>query len=162
MTDDLFSETFHKMLEPVLAEHGFRRIVPPHDWMAPTQLFESQNRWFGASWDRRDRYLEVSLGRLFCYRDVMRRAIIQGPYTHHVDCGMDEDVAQFMATQLAHVAASLPSAVETFNARIDESLRTIRASVGATAKNRRIVAEHLARIGDPLSVAEWTGCRIIE
>jgi len=75
---------------------------------------------------------------------------------------MDEDVAQFMATQLAHVAASLPSAVETFNARIDESLRTIRASVGATAKNRRIVAEHLARIGDPLSVAEWTGCRIIE
>ena len=160
MTEDLFSEAFHNILEPVLAGYEFRRILPPHGWMAPSQLFESQNRWFGASWDRRDRYLEVSLGTLFRYRDVMPRVIIQGPYSHHVDC-RDEDIAQFMATQLAHVAASLPSAVESFHAQIDESVRAMRTSVGATAKSRRILAEHLARVGNPISVAEWTGCRII-
>ena len=161
MTKDRFSEAFHKLLKPVLAGLGFRRILPPHGWTAPAELFESHNRWFGSSWDWRDAYLEVSLGRLFQYRDVNPRVIIQGPYSLNVVCG-EQEVAQFLDTQLSHVAASLPSAVESFDAKISESLRAMRTPpVGATTKGRRIVAEHLARVGDPLSLTEWTGCQII-
>ena len=162
VTKNLFTEAFHNLLAPVLAQHGFRRILPPRGWMAPAELFESHDRWFGTSWDWRDASLEASLGRLFQYRDVMPRVVIQGPYSRDVVC-REQEVAQFLDTQLSHIAASLPSALASFDARLDESLRAVRnPPVGATAKGRRILAEHLARVGEPLSLAEWTGCRIIE
>lgn len=161
MTKKAFSEAFHELLEPVLVGQGFRRVLPPDGWMAPTELFESHNRWFGASWDWRDRYLEVSLGRLFQYRDVLPRVIIQGPYSLNVDCG-EQAVAECLARHLSQVAALLPMAVASFDAKLDESLRAARIPpTGSTTKARRIVAEHLAQLGNPLTITEWKGCRTI-
>jgi len=157
-----FSEAFHELPQPVLAEQGFRRVLPPRGWFAPAKLFESQNRWFGASWDWRDRVLDVDLGRLFQYHDVFPRVIIQGPMKHFRVASSEQAVDEFVVRQLSEVAALLPAALESFDAKLDESLREARTlPTGSNKKTRRIFAEHLSRIDKPLRIAEWTGCRII-
>jgi hypothetical protein len=39
--------------------------------------------WFGASWDWRDQYLEINLGHLYWFKDVMPRVIILGNYSSY-------------------------------------------------------------------------------
>ena len=116
--------------------------------MVPAQLFESQNRWFTAGWDWRDRVLDVKLGRLLQYHDVFPSVIIQGPVKYFRVASSEQAVDEFLVRQLSEVAALLPAAVESFDAKLDESLREARTLLAGSKKNdRRMFAEHMSRIG---------------
>jgi len=161
VSKELFARAFQESVAPVLAAYGFRQVLPPDGWMAPEKLFECRNRWFRASWDWRDRYLETTLGRLFRYRDVLPSVIVVGPYSRSVDC-KDEDVERFLTSQLAHVGLELPAALEQFDAELSASLQAARTPPrDATTKARRAFAEYVVRIGEPLTLDEWKGGRII-
>jgi hypothetical protein len=145
----------------VLATLGFREVQPPDGWIAPARLFECQDRWFGASWDWRDLYLEIALGRLFRFRDVLPRVIVRGPYCHNVDC-KDQDVERFLTVQLTSVGQALPSALEQFDAQLSAALQADRIPPkDATKQGRRVFAEYAIRIGDPLTLEEWKGSRVV-
>ena len=77
---------FHKLidlgLKPELCELGFVE-VNLNGCMKPEVLFNKGKIWFGASWDYRDMYLEISLGHLYWFKDVMPRVIILGGYASY-------------------------------------------------------------------------------
>src|SRR5215470_1060895 len=130
--------------------------------MAPEKLYECRNRWFRSSWDWRDQYLETTLGLLFRYHDALPRVIVLGPYSHSADC-KTEDVEGFLTTELACVGLELPSALEQFDVQLSASLQAARTPPrDATKKARRIFAEYVVRIGEPLTLEQWKGSRIID
>jgi hypothetical protein len=160
MSQAEFERTFKRVLGPPLRAHGFREVVPPEGWIAPMKLFELNDRWFGASWDWRDRYLEVALGRLFRYGDVLPRVIVRGPYRRDTLCG-NQDAEEFLTKQFADVSHELPGILERFDEQLPVALRAdVIPREGATADERRWLGEHVRRIGHPLTLEEWKGSRI--
>lgn len=157
----LFERTFEQTVAPVLFGLGFREVRPPHDWIAPTKLFESENRWFGASWDPRELYLDVALGQLFRFRDVLPRAIVRGHYRHSASC-TTENTEGFLANHLMQIAQEIPAALERFEARVVEALETDRTpSEHATRRERRVFREYRVRVGDPIDLKSWSGSQIL-
>ena len=51
--------------------------------MRPEILYRNGDLWFGTSWDWRDRILDVNLGQLHWFKDVMPRVIILGNYSNY-------------------------------------------------------------------------------
>lgn len=156
-----FETTFARLVEPVLFGLGFREVRPPVGWMAPAKLYEFENKWFGASWDWRDQYLEVRLGRLFRFRDVGPRAIVRGHYHHDADC-TDESTEDFLTKHLMRVGQDVPMALEEFDERLaaaHEAEQTLPE--GATKKDRRLFAECAVRLGGPIALEDWIGSRVI-
>ena len=155
-----FERIFKRVLAQPLGTLGFREVVPPDGWIAPMKLFESNNRWFGASWDWRDRYLEVALGRLFRYGDVLPRVIVRGPYRRDTSGG-NQDAEEFLTKEFTVVSEEIPGILDRFEEQLPAALRAdVAPREDATADERRWLAEHIRRIGDPLTLEEWKGARV--
>ena len=79
-SEKIFEDIFKKELELILLEFGFSRYRLPKGWIQPTFLYKhnSNNIWFGCSWDWRDFYFEAELGGLYRFKDVLPRVIICG------------------------------------------------------------------------------------
>ena len=77
-----FEKEFNTILKPVLVKLRFVEIKLKN-CMCPEFLFNKDRLWFSMSWDWRDRYLEVSLGHLFWFRDVMKRVVVIGDYSNY-------------------------------------------------------------------------------
>ena len=77
-SDKIFEKEAVRILQPKLISLGFERIKIKENWIYPTFLYEHDDIWFGTSWDWRDNYIEIDLGRLFFFKDVLPRAIIIG------------------------------------------------------------------------------------
>src|SRR5215470_18031625 len=114
MMDDEFVAAVVEIVLPVLEPHGFQRIEEPDGWITPGVLFESRNRWFGASYDWRDLYLDACLGRLFLFRDVMPRVIVRGPLSV-AETNTGEPEADFLRKVLGRIAVRLPEVLEHFD-----------------------------------------------
>ena len=161
MSTAVFEATFGRSVKPVLLGLGFREVRPPDGWIAPAKLLECDKRWFGASWDSREKYLEVALGGLFEFRDVLPRAIVRGHYHHNADC-LDENVQDFLTNHLTRVGQEIPKALDQFEKRLASALEADRVpSEGATRKLRRVFADYVVRIGDPITLEEWIGSQVI-
>jgi hypothetical protein len=74
-----FCQALDRTLKPKLESLGFKE-VSFRTCIQPEFLFNRAELWFGASFDPKDRYLSVDLGRLFWFKDVMRRVIVLGDY----------------------------------------------------------------------------------
>ena len=72
---------FECFLAPTLAQLQFEE-VRLKDCMRPEFLFRRDRTWFSLSWDWRDQYLDVCLGHLHWFRDVMPRVVVIGDYSH--------------------------------------------------------------------------------
>lgn len=82
MAQNTFEDKFKIILEPVLKDLGFVKVVL-NGCMRPQFLFNKERLWFSLSWDWRDRYLDVSLGHLFWFKDVMERVVVIGDYSNY-------------------------------------------------------------------------------
>ena len=82
MNKSEYNITINKVLKPTLIDFGFEE-VRLKDCMKPEVLYRRKNLWFGTSWDWRDRYLEVNLGHLHWFKDVMPRVIVLGDYSSY-------------------------------------------------------------------------------
>ena len=79
---------YQKLIElelvPKLIELGFKEVIL-ENCMSREVLFQNERLWFGTSWDWRDMYLEVDLGHLYWFKDVMPRVIILGSYNNYIE-----------------------------------------------------------------------------
>src|SRR4051812_33332382 len=114
MREAEFIAAVDEVVLPVLGPHGFQRVETPDGWIAPTVLFESRNRWFGASWDWRDQYLDANLGRLFLFQDVLPRVIVRGPLSV-AETNSGEGASGFVRGALRRLAGRLPEILEHFD-----------------------------------------------
>jgi len=149
-----FEAAVGEIVVPVLAPHGFQRIEEPDGWMAPAVLFESRNRWFGASWDFRDQWVEACLGRLFLFRDVLPRVIVRGPLSvSETNAGQAND--DFVRAVLGRVAARLPDALERFDELYSPSIEMSELT-GSPDKGVRKAAREFSRfLGSEITLEEW-------
>lgn len=126
---DTFDQNFRKILIPILKDLGFNR-VELKGCMCPEYLFNNGTVWFSLSWDWRDQYLDISLGKLFWFKDVMKRVVVIGDYsnyegtiTHSAMATLGSDVAIFET-----VALSLKDALQTYNEKYVEIYHDFRVS----------------------------------
>jgi hypothetical protein len=116
-TDSIAAAAFEKILRPTLERLEFREITLK-DCMRPEYLFHRDRSWFALSWDWKDQYLEVCLGRLFWFRDVMPRVVVIGDYSHWdgaITWSAIRSGSDFEAVY-GRIGSSLPNAVSRVEA----------------------------------------------
>jgi len=126
-----FEENFKEILEPVLIELDFEQIKL-QGCMCPEYLFTNESIWFSLSWDWRDRYLDVSLGKLYWFKDVMERIVVIGDYSSYerrittsaMDCLENENEV------FTIIASTLKNALQTYNEKYDDIYENYRVSRG--------------------------------
>ena len=154
MMEDEFRALVEKVLLPVLEPHGFQFVTEPDGWITPAVLLESRNRWFGASWDFRDRYLDACLGRLFLFRDVMPRVIVRGPLSvAETNDGEDDDA--FVRKALERIAHRLPEVLERFDELYPPSIAMSESTASPTKAVRKAAREYLRFLGREVTLEEW-------
>ncbi len=79
-----YQKIIKKNLQPKLKQLGFKEIKLK-DCMRPEVLYNKERIWFGSSWDYRDQYLDLSLGHLYWFKDVMPRVIVLGNYKSYTN-----------------------------------------------------------------------------
>jgi hypothetical protein len=115
-----FSKLIDAKLKPKLMAIGFQEMFL-EDCIHPEVLYNKGRLWFGASWDYRDRYLEINLGHLYWFKDVMLRVIILGDYSSYYSkisqCSLDE--VNGLAVVVDTINNTIESAIEIYNKKYD-------------------------------------------
>ncbi len=152
-SDDVFQQEVQRILQPKLLSFGFERIKIKDHWIYPTFLYEHNDIWFGTSWDWRDNYLEVDLGRLFFFKDVLPRAIIVG--TINIDEMLSSESKQFEGYEkyfqgiFTKIVEDLDEKVRLFDVQYPKAFEQktkIDENFSKKEKQyRRIFVEHLGK-----------------
>ena len=77
-----YQKIVDRVLLPKLLKLGFREVVLK-DCMRSEVLLRKDDLWLGTSWDYRDGYLNLDLGPLYWFADVMPRVVVVGEYSSH-------------------------------------------------------------------------------
>ena len=135
-------ESFGQMLEPMLVERGFERIVLK-SCMCPEELWRKGRLWFSCSFDWRDQDLDICLGHLYWFRDVMPRVIILGEYSSFVDFDPYERFkTDGLDGALSLVRDSFDRALEIYRACYEDLLQA-----KLQPKKEKYVKEYLMALG---------------
>lgn len=120
---------FRLLLAPTLAELHFEELKL-EGCMHPEFLFRRDRICFSLSWDWRDRYLDVCLGRLFWFRDVMPRIVVIGDFSYwdsEVTWNAIGSKSDF-DTVFARIRDSIPAAVDCVEVEYPNVLESFRKS----------------------------------
>jgi len=152
-SDEVFKNEVKNNFQPKLFSLGFERIKIEENWIYPTFLYEHNDIWFGTSWDWRDNYIEIDLGRLFFFKDVLPRVIIIG--TINIDEMLSNESKQFEGYEkyfqsiFGKVAVSLDEKIRLFDVQYPEAFeQKTRIDENSSEKEkqyRRIFVEHLGK-----------------
>src|SRR5215470_1054931 len=154
MREPDFAALVEEVIFPVLEPHGFTRVTTPDGWIAPDVLLESQNRWFGASWDWRDRYLDAQMGRLFLFRDVLPRVIVRGPLSVAETDDRESD-PDFTRSALGRVAHRLPEVLARFDELYPKSIGMSESTASPQRTVRKAAREYVRFLGREITLDEW-------
>jgi hypothetical protein len=136
-------------LKPTLIKHGFVEVKLT-GCMRPEVLYQKNNLWFGTSWDRRDQYLELDLGHLYWFRDVMPRVIVLGNYSAY--CREIDSIKSSDDNYLVNVAdtvvSTLQNAISVYTERYEQILS------GHLEKKSKYANVFLKHLGNEVSDAE--------
>ncbi len=121
---------YHKIideyLKPALIEYSFEE-VRLKDCMKDEVLYQNNRLWFGTSWDWRDRYLDLNLGHLYWFKDVIPRLIVVGNYSSY--CNEVQNIPESDENYLVKVAKSisstLPDAIAVYEERYEKILSAL-------------------------------------
>ena len=118
-----YHKTIDKYLKPTLNEFGFEE-VRLKDCMKEEVLYRKNRLWFGTSWDWRDRYLDVDLGHLYWFKDVMPRFIVVGNYSSYSKeiQNISESDENYLVKVANAIASTLPSAIAVYEERYEKIL----------------------------------------
>ena len=151
--DDIFEQEVKRILQPILFSLGFERIKIKENWIYPTFLYEHNNMWFGTSWDWRDNYLEIDLGRLFFFKDVLPKVIIIG--TINIGEMLSGESKQFEGYEkyfqgiFTKVGASLDEKVRLFDVQYPEVFeRKTKIDESSSKKERQYRRAFIERLGN--------------
>jgi len=129
MGDKSFDKKVREIVQPKLKELGFKRVKLDR-CMCPEFLYRNDRLWFSLSWDWRDRYFEVSLGRLHWFKDVMERFVVIGDY-ENFDNRITPSAIDNLggeAETLKIIASSLENAVSQCETDYERILQDYRVS----------------------------------
>jgi len=126
---DLFEKNFRRIVEPYLKELGFNKVTLKN-CMHPQFLFNKERLWFSLSWDFRDSYLDVNLGHLFWFRDVMERVEVIGDYSNYESQITPSAIGQIGSDQKVFkiIVQSLKNAIIKYENNYDEIFQNFRIS----------------------------------
>ena len=118
-----FQRLMAEVAGPKLDALGFQEVLLK-DCMHPEVLFSRDRIWFGASWDYRDQYLEVELGHLYWFKDVMPRVIVLGDYGSYTPeiKKLKRDGEQYLIRVAETIRDTFETALSIFEERYDEVL----------------------------------------
>ncbi len=157
--NDVFQKKVKQILQPKLFSLGFDRIEIKDHWIYPTFLYEHNDIWFGTSWDWRDNYLEVDLGRLFFFKDVLPRVIIIG--TIDIDDMLSsnptasEGYEKYFQEIFTKVAESLDEKIKMFDAQYPEAFeRKTKINDKSSKKERQYRKIFLQHLGKQMKKAD--------
>jgi len=129
MTTTNFDSDFKRILTSELTRAGFKR-VKLQSCMCPEYLYNRDRLWFSISWDLRDQYLDVSLGHLYWFKDVMARAVVIGDFSNY-----DKNVKWNSINSetkanvvLDRIAKSLSGAIDTYRVDYEKIYQDFRLS----------------------------------
>lgn len=111
--------------------------------MRPEFLFHRDRAWFALSWDWKDQYLDVCLGRLFWFRDAMTRVVVIGDYSHW-DSGVTWNAIRSDSdfdVVYGRIRDSLPDAV----ARLDAEFPSLLSAFKNTRGHRVQIDEYIGQ-----------------
>ena len=154
MRESKFIAAVDEVILPVLEPHGFRRVKKPDGWIAPEILLESNNRWFGTSWDWRDRYLDASLGRLFLFQDVLPRVIVRGPLSV-VETNAREGDDDFFRRVFGRIAHRLPELLDRFDEMYPRSIAMSESTASPDKAVKKAARQFLRFLGSEITLEEW-------
>jgi len=154
MREPEFVALVDEVIVPVLEPYGFQRVTKPDGWIAPEVLLESSNRWFGASWDWRDRFLDAGLGRLFLFRDVLPRVIVRGPLSVARTNDGEAD-ADFVRKVLGRMANRLPEVLGRFDELYQGSITEYESTASPKKAVRKSGREYLKFLGPEITLEKW-------
>jgi hypothetical protein len=117
-----FATQVRDRLGPTLSRCGFT-AVRLKSCMQPEVLYRRGRLWFGASYDVRDQWLELKLGHLYWFLDVMPRVIILGDLSQYgIQCPKDGASTGQIHQFLAETAGDFERALSTYSTRYPEIL----------------------------------------
>ena len=120
--DSRFATQLRETLGPTLSRCGFT-AVRLKSCMQPEVLYRRERLWFGASYDVRDQWLELKLGHLYWFLDVMPRVVILGDLSQYgIQCPKDGASSEQIKMFLADTEGNFESALATYSARYAEIL----------------------------------------
>ena len=116
-----YHQIIDSALKPKLVELGFEE-VKLKDCMKPEVLYRNNDLWFSTSWDWRDRYLDIDLGHLHWFKDVMPRFIVlvdYSSYSNEVNKLKDSD-EDYLENVARTIASTIETAIKTYNEKYDQ------------------------------------------
>jgi hypothetical protein len=118
-----FQKLMAGVVGPKLDTLGFKEVLLK-DCMRPELLFNKGRIWFGASWDYRDQYLDVTLGHLYWFKDVMPRVIVLGDYAAYISQmrNLQEKSPGYLTRVAETVRDTIESALRIYEQRYEEML----------------------------------------
>ena len=138
-----FKIEFNTILKPALLKLGFAEIKLKN-CIHSEFLFNKDRLWFAMSWDWRDRYLEVSLGHLFDFKDVMERVVVIGDYSNY-DRRIKWDAIDKLGGEKVFeiIAASLKNAIDLYSQDYKKIFQDFRVS--RSKGNRINIDEYIGK-----------------
>jgi hypothetical protein len=116
-------DIFRQTLMPMLECHGFKRVKLA-SCMCPEELWRRERLWLAASFDWRDQYLDVCLGHLYWFRDVMPRVIVLGDYSSYATFDPYERFkSDGLAKTLSAVSDSFDNALDIYSTHYADILQ---------------------------------------
>jgi hypothetical protein len=144
MTPDFFA-----ILQPTLESLDFKR-VRLKSCIFYEELWRNGRLWFGCSFDVRDQYLEVSLGHLYWFRDVMPRVIILCDYSSFCGCRPERELRSHgLQTALLAIRDSFDTAITAYKEHFDDILERQLQN-----KHARYSKEFFAALGQEVNDAD--------
>lgn len=153
-SEEIFKKIFNEKLIKKLVGLGFQEIKIKDDWIHPAFLFEKNGIWFGASWDYRDMILEIDLGKLYFFEDVMPKVIIRGSYNVYLkikgiitkemqDFVKFEDFFEFKFNEVTDTIDEILENIETYLAKEQEYI----IKLNSDKKGRKRLREYFSHLG---------------
>ena len=144
MKKSKYQQIIDRVLKPKLVELGFEEIILK-GCMKPEVLYRDKNLWFSTSWDWRDRFLDINLGQLHWFKDVMPRVIVLGDYSFY--CEEIKEIKESDENYLEEVAkilaSTIESAIEIYHEKYDQILKTY---LDARNKYSTVFINHLGNV----------------
>lgn len=114
MSNSTYHEIVDRVLTPTLVALGFEE-VKLSNCMRHEVLFRRDDLWFATSWDWREQYLELALGHLYWFRDVMPRVVVVGDYFNYSPTlkSLDASAPGGLESIVNAVALTLSEAIAT-------------------------------------------------
>jgi hypothetical protein len=144
-----FEDTFEQIMKPTLVRHGFERVMLD-SCMRPEELWRRGRLWFSTSLDLRDQYLDVCLGHLYWFHDVMPRVIILGEFSSYANFDPFKKYrADGLVDTLSSVRDAFDHALEVYRTRYEDILQA-----RLHPKKSKYVKEYVTALGQEVQDSE--------